>query len=166
MNPQALGETHGTMLRHTPQGGPASLSDERASFKSHRQENGREPGQTRNQDRFDASAVLFLQRSRLRHRLCLRAGRPPDRKDMLTIRVGIKETEDPIPLCYCFGYDRKGVRDDIQRNGKTDILKTITQRVKDGECRCEETNPSGGCCLGDVNRAIKHAHAMREQELL
>ena len=29
-------------------------------------------------------------------------------KDMLTVRVGIKETEDPIALCYCFGYDRKG----------------------------------------------------------
>lgn len=27
-------------------------------------------------------------------------------KEMLTVRVGIKETEDPIPLCYCFGYDR------------------------------------------------------------
>lgn len=87
-------------------------------------------------------------------------------KDMLKVRVGIKETEDPIPLCYCFGYDRKAVRDDIQRNGKTNILEIITQRVKAGECICEETNPSGGCCLGDVNRAIKQAQAMREQGLL
>ncbi len=28
-------------------------------------------------------------------------------KDMLTVRVRIKETEDPIPLCYCFGYDHR-----------------------------------------------------------
>ena len=87
-------------------------------------------------------------------------------KDMLNVRVGIKETEDPIPLCYCFGYDRKAVCDDIQRNGKTDILTIIKQRVKAGECFCEETNPSGGCCLGDVNRAIKQAQAMLKQELL
>lgn len=84
-------------------------------------------------------------------------------KDMLTVRVGIKETEDPIPLCYCFGYDRKAVRDDIHRNGETDILKIITQRVRAGECRCEETNPSGGCCLGQVQRAIKQAQALHQQ---
>ena len=87
-------------------------------------------------------------------------------KDMLTVRVGIKETEDPIPLCYCFGYDRQAVRDDIRRTGDTDIQRSITQRVKAGECRCEETNPSGGCCLGAVGKAIKQARAMREQGLL
>ena len=87
-------------------------------------------------------------------------------KDMLTVRVGIKETEDPIPLCYCFGYDRKAVRDDLRKHGDTEIQKVITQRTKAGECRCEETNPSGGCCLGTVARAIKEARAMKEQSLL
>ena len=82
------------------------------------------------------------------------------------MRVGIKETEDPIPLCYCFGYDRKAVRDDVRRTGDTDILRTITQRVKAGECRCEETNPSGGCCLGSVAKAIKYSVALKEQGLL
>ena len=84
-------------------------------------------------------------------------------KDQLTIRVGIKETEDPIPLCYCFGYDRKTIRDDIRRTGDTEIQRTITERVKAGECRCEETNPSGACCLGSVARAIQHAQALQEQ---
>ncbi len=87
-------------------------------------------------------------------------------KDMLTVRVGIKETEDPVPLCYCFGYDQKDVRDDIRQTGKTDIQRKITERVRAGECRCEETNPSGGCCLGDVAKAIKHALALKEQDLL
>ena len=85
---------------------------------------------------------------------------------MLSVRVGIKETDDPIPLCYCFGYDRKAVHDDICRNGNTDIQKVITQRVKDGECRCDETNPCGGCCLGNVSSAIKHARALKDQGLL
>lgn len=82
-------------------------------------------------------------------------------KDKLSVRVGIKETEDPIPLCYCFGYDRKAVREDIKAKGATDIPKIITQRVKAGECRCEETNPSGGCCLGNVAKAIKQAEALK-----
>ncbi len=87
-------------------------------------------------------------------------------KDMLTVRVGIKETEDPIPLCYCFDYDRKAVRDDIRRTGDTDIQRIITGRIRAGECRCEETNPSGACCLGNVAKAIKHAVALKEQGLL
>ena len=87
-------------------------------------------------------------------------------KDMLTVRVGVKETEDPVPLCYCFEYDRKAVHDDVRVKGVTDIQKIITQRVKTGECRCEETNPSGGCCLGSVAKAIRHAVALKEQGLL
>jgi hypothetical protein len=87
-------------------------------------------------------------------------------KDMLSVRVGIKETADPIPLCYCFGYDRQAVYDDIRRHGDTDIQRIIIQRVKAGECRCEETNPSGGCCLGRVAKAIKYACALKEQGLL
>ncbi len=87
-------------------------------------------------------------------------------KDMLSVRVGIKETEDPIPLCYCFGYDRQLVWDDIRRNGDTEIQSVITQRVKAGECRCEETNPSGGCCLGSVAKAIKYAQALKDQGFL
>ncbi len=52
------------------------------------------------------------------------------------------------------------------RTADTDIQKIITQRVKAGECRCEETNPSGGCCLGNVSKAIKHARALKDQGLL
>ena len=87
-------------------------------------------------------------------------------KDQLTVRVGIKEREDPIPLCYCFGYDRAAIRNDIRRTGDTAIQRKITRRVKAGECRCEETNPSGGCCLGEISRAIKLAKAMRDQGAL
>jgi len=78
-------------------------------------------------------------------------------KDMLVVRVGIKEMENPIPLCYCFGYDCKDIIDDVRQKGHTDIQEIITQRVRDGECRCEITNPSGRCCLGDISKAIKLA---------
>ena len=75
----------------------------------------------------------------------------------LSVRVGIKETKDPIPLCYCFNFDRKAVWDDIRFKGTPDIPKIIAQRIKAGECRCEVTNPSGSCCLGDIHRAVKQA---------
>ena len=75
----------------------------------------------------------------------------------LSVRVGIKETEDPIPLCYCFNFDRKAIWDDIRSKGATDIPKIIAQRIKAGDCRCEVTNPSGSCCLGDIHRVVKQA---------
>lgn len=87
-------------------------------------------------------------------------------KDLLKVRVGIKETDDPAPLCYCFGYDRRAIREDIRRRGDTDIQRVITARVRAGECRCEEVNPSGSCCLGTVARDIKLAKALRQQGLL
>ena len=87
-------------------------------------------------------------------------------KGQLTVRVGSKEAEDPITLCYCFGYDRADIRDDIRRKNDTDIQVIVTRRVRAGECRCEETNPSGTCCLGDIARAIKEARALKDEGLL
>jgi len=29
--------------------------------------------------------------------------------------------------------------------------------VKAGRCACEVKNPSGACCLGEVNKAVKDA---------
>jgi hypothetical protein len=84
-------------------------------------------------------------------------------KNQVRVRVGIKASEDPIPLCYCFGFDNKAISDDIRSKGTTEIPKVITARVKNGECRCELTNPSGGCCLGDVFRAVNQAQALKRR---
>src|SRR5260370_41571565 len=35
------------------------------------------------------------------------------RKDDLRVRVGVKETEDPVPLCYCFGFTQAMVAEEI-----------------------------------------------------
>lgn len=71
------------------------------------------------------------------------------------VRVGLKEREDPIPLCYCFGYDREDVRRDIEAKGACDIPDRIKAEVQAGFCACEVKNPAGTCCLGDVNRALR-----------
>lgn len=39
----------------------------------------------------------------------------------LRSRVGIKASGDPIPLCYCFGFDESHIRDDLSRTGTTTI---------------------------------------------
>ena len=76
-------------------------------------------------------------------------------KQDLSIRVGLKESEDPIPVCYCFGFSIADLRYDIASHGGTDIPASIAAEVRAGHCACEVKNPEGSCCLGNVSRAIK-----------
>jgi CopZ-like zinc binding protein len=78
-------------------------------------------------------------------------------KPDLKVRVGIKETAAPVPLCYCFDYSREDIRRDIETSGKTSVLDEIKAEVQAGFCACEVKNPSGACCLGDVTRAIQES---------
>jgi len=74
--------------------------------------------------------------------------------DDLRVRMRLKEHEDPIPLCYCFGFDEADVREEITRTGESAIPQKITAMVKQGLCACEARNPSGACCLGEVTRTV------------
>ncbi|GMR23882.1 MAG: copper chaperone Copz family protein [Acidobacteriota bacterium] len=88
-------------------------------------------------------------------------------KDELKVRVGLKETESPIPLCYCFGHTAESAREEIVSTGRSSVAESITAEVQAGNCSCEVKNPSGKCCLGDVNRAIGEIQKELEpQELI
>jgi hypothetical protein len=76
-------------------------------------------------------------------------------KEDLRVRVGLKEHLDPIPLCYCFGFDEKDVREEFTENGFSQIPQRIAGLIKQAMCACETRNPSGACCLGEVNEVIK-----------
>lgn len=73
----------------------------------------------------------------------------------MRIRVGLKEKDDPIPLCYCFGFSEQDVREEIKAKGHTSIPQRISALIKERMCACEERNPSGACCLGEVTKAVK-----------
>lgn len=77
------------------------------------------------------------------------------RKPDVRVRVGMKETEDPVPLCYCFGFTEAMVRDEIRATGQCTIPKRIAAEVKAEHCACEIRNPQGSCCLANVTAAIK-----------
>lgn len=74
-------------------------------------------------------------------------------KEQLRVRVRLKETEDPIPVCYCFDVTERMIHEEIERTGKSTASTRIRAEVKAGYCRCEVENPSGRCCLGDVIQA-------------
>jgi hypothetical protein len=73
----------------------------------------------------------------------------------LRVRVGLKETDGPIPLCYCFGFSEQSAREEIAAKGHTTIPQRIRALIKERMCACEERNPSGACCLGEVAKAVK-----------
>ncbi len=66
----------------------------------------------------------------------------------------VKETEPPIALCYCFGHTAESVREELVATGRSTVSERITAEVQADNCSCEVKNPSGTCCLGDVNRAV------------
>lgn len=56
-------------------------------------------------------------------------------------------------LCYCF--DFRGV--DLLSERADDALAYISARIRAGDCACDITNPSAGCCLGSIG-AYRRAH--------
>jgi Zinc binding domain len=80
---------------------------------------------------------------------------PVFRRGDLRIRVGAKEESDPIPVCYCFGFTRKDIEDEIAETGRSTVADRISAEVTAGRCACEVKNPSGKCCLGNVARVAQ-----------
>ena len=83
-------------------------------------------------------------------------------KNQVRVRVGLKETEDPVPVCYCFGVTERMIHEEIQRTGRSSSAARIRAEVKEGNCRCEVENPSGRCCLGQVIRTEKRVATERK----
>jgi hypothetical protein len=77
------------------------------------------------------------------------------RKADVVVRVGQKELEDPIPVCYCFDFSVADLRRDFAARGDTAIPDQIAAEVRAGHCACEVKNPEGSCCLGHVWNAVK-----------
>jgi len=72
--------------------------------------------------------------------------------DDLRITVGVKASANPIPLCYCFGFDESHLREEISQTGTTTIPERISHLIREGLCACDVRNPSGKCCLGEINK--------------
>jgi hypothetical protein len=76
-------------------------------------------------------------------------------KGDIRVRVGIKETAAPTPICYCFGHTVESARAEIEASGRSTVAAKIAEEIQNGNCACVVKNPSGRCCLGEVNRTIQ-----------
>ncbi|MBI3605544.1 MAG: copper chaperone Copz family protein [Nitrospirae bacterium] len=82
-------------------------------------------------------------------------GGPLFKKGDIRVRVGLKETEDPVWVCYCFEISKKDIWEEIERTGRSSASLRIRKEVEAGNCACEIKNPSGRCCLGEIRSAEK-----------
>jgi len=74
-------------------------------------------------------------------------------KHALRVRIGVKESLEPRPICYCFGFTAEDIAASAMpsANGAR-AAEVIQERCRRGLDRCEVENPRGACCLGDVQR--------------
>lgn len=77
----------------------------------------------------------------------------------LTVRVGIKESAPPRPVCYCFGHGMEEIFSEVERTGKSTVIADIRQKMAEEKCSCETKNPQGSCCLGTVEGLVQSAYA-------
>ncbi|MCZ6507879.1 MAG: (2Fe-2S)-binding protein [Acidobacteria bacterium] len=72
----------------------------------------------------------------------------------LSVQPGFKSGSDGL-VCYCFLHSKADIRRQLGETGETDIFESIKDEVQAGNCACEVRNPSGKCCLGEVQEAIR-----------
>jgi hypothetical protein len=69
--------------------------------------------------------------------------------------VTSKTKDDDRPLCYCFGFTEGNIRREIALMGESNVPAQVSQFIKEKLCACEIRNPSGVCCLGEINKTVK-----------
>ncbi len=77
----------------------------------------------------------------------------------MNVAPGFKSKFPEALVCYCFQYRRRDIEAELLAEGRTSIPDRITAEVQAGNCACEVRNPSGKCCLGEVQRAIQEISA-------
>jgi hypothetical protein len=56
--------------------------------------------------------------------------------------------------CYCFLHSRESIVEEVRASGTSPTLDRIRGRVKEQGCACEVRNPSGKCCLKDIQDIV------------
>lgn len=84
--------------------------------------------------------------------------------ESVSTQVGLKATDKATPVCFWFAHTADALGDDLAANdGVSGIKASIKAAVAASRCACEHPNPSGQCCLADVDRTLKRASPNRHR---
>jgi hypothetical protein len=73
----------------------------------------------------------------------------------LKVPVFQKNVDENVFACYCFGWSRQRIREELNQSGKSNVVDRIMTHVKAKRCGCEVNNPQGSCCLENVRSVVK-----------
>jgi hypothetical protein len=73
----------------------------------------------------------------------------------VSVPIFQKSTVPSRLVCYCFEYKVQDIEDEVRRTGASSVPDVIGQKCKAGLDRCEEMNPQGSCCLGNVRQVVR-----------
>jgi hypothetical protein len=73
----------------------------------------------------------------------------------ISVSVGLKKGASVKNYCYCFGWTRDKIEQDIKENGTSTAIEDIKSKMNSIGCSCEVKNPSGKCCMVDVKKVVK-----------
>jgi hypothetical protein len=82
-------------------------------------------------------------------------------KTNLKVPVFQKELQRDTPICYCFGWTKQKIQEDLQHKQNTRAIEEITVHINANRCGCEVNNPQGSCCLGNVQTYVKSIESLR-----
>jgi len=68
-----------------------------------------------------------------------------------------KTDEASCPVCYCFEHTVGSIQREVAETGTSGVPESIGAKCKAGLDACEENNPLGSCCLGNVRKVVKAA---------
>ncbi|MBI2061004.1 MAG: copper chaperone Copz family protein [Nitrospirae bacterium] len=80
----------------------------------------------------------------------------------IKVPVFQKSTGDSRTVCYCFEHTVRSIEEEVRRTGKSGALDSIAEKCRQGLDRCEELNPQGACCLGNVKQVVQKAMSQTE----
>lgn len=72
----------------------------------------------------------------------------------LNVSVGFKEGAKKETYCYCFGWTKPKMVEDIKKHGRSTAIEDIKANMDSIGCSCEVKNPSGKCCMSDVKKVV------------
>ena len=67
-------------------------------------------------------------------------------------------------VCFCFEHTVAAIIDDVKHHQSPTLQASITEACRQGLDACEQKNPEGRCCLGNVAAVVRRAEGAPSPE--
>lgn len=78
----------------------------------------------------------------------------PVHRERLSVGLASKDPQGGHPICHCFGHTQASLAAEWAEKHSVSAVMDVMAKRRAGECRCEELNPQGVCCLTELRHAV------------